>query len=673
MSAGEVADIAQEPRLLKIASPLGPNVLTLRRLQVREAISRPFQIVAEAISQRADIAASELVNQAVTFTVAPSDKEPRHFHGLVRAFGAVGKDERGYTVYRIEAAPRFWTLSLTSDCRVFQDKSAKDIVQQVLNEGEAAPVRIGGTVPSTPRPYCVQWNETDQDFVQRLLDEMGCGYFFQHEASNHTMVVAAANADYPLLPGDPVTVRADNAFTDGLTNWTPVTALQPSKVEALDYDLLRPSSPLKKTSSTVLEGARSGNWEIYGWPGGQHVRPEGDPAKLGMEGHESQADTVTAVGADPRVYAGARIKVAQEIGGTDKTWLVTAAIHNAFDDTHLVSGSGHGYSSALTLIPADRAFRPPNPRPRPVIPGFQSAIVTGPKGEEIHTDEYGRIKVQFLWDRYGEKDEKTSLWVRVMQPFAGQWGGSWFLPRIGDEVIVAFMDGDPDKPIVVGSVYNAEGKPPWSLPDNKTQGGIKTRSSKNGTADNANILRFEDKKGSEELYVQAEKDMNVLVKDARTETINQGDFDGDDVYLIRKGDKKVTVEQGDFITKVGQGDLKTTVSQGDAEMTVAQGDHMLKVDQGDRIAEIGMGDDKLTVSMGDITQKASLGSVTIEAMQSITLKVGASKVVIDQTGVTVDGMMVTLKGTAMLKAESPMTQVTGTGMLKAGGGIIMIG
>jgi type VI secretion system secreted protein VgrG len=268
--------------------------------------------------------------------------------------------------------------------------------------------------------------------------------------------------------------------------------------------------------------------------------------------------------------------------------------HDAHDDTHLVSsGGGAGYRNALSLIPVARTWRNPAPRPRTALPGVQSAIVTGPQGEEVHCDEYGRIRLRFLWDRKGERDDRSSCWVRVAQPWAGKGRGFWALPRIGDEVLVAFVDGDADRPVVIGSLYNAEADPPFPLPANATQTGILTRSSKGGARSNANMLRFEDKKGSEEVALTAERDLTVDVERDATETVKRN-----------------------------------------------------------RSATVAEGDDTLEVRQGDISVKAAAGTITLEAAQRITLKVGSTEVVLDQMSVSIKTGQVSVKGDMMVRVES---------------------
>ncbi|MCK8785129.1 type VI secretion system tip protein VgrG [Roseomonas sp. NAR14] len=653
MASGSGGDtLLQEERLLRVTTPLGPDVLILRRLTVHEAISRPFLIEAELISERGDLRPTDLVGKTVTCSIHRPSQPPRQFHGLVRNFSKLAWYGRGYTLYRLQAIPRFWRMLQTADCRIFQNQSVKAILQTLFGEGQVAPVTFG-TLPETPRTYCVQYNETDLDFAQRLLDEIGGGYWFQQEAGNHKLMVTGANADFPLVPGEPVTVRAANAgdqeYIDALTEWHHHDGMRLGKAEALDYDMLKPSTPLKSVATTIIQGPHQPvEWEQFLWPGGQTVRPDIDPAKLALEQHEEQAEQVSATGHDPAVFAGGRLKVRAAVNSTSVTnWLITDVVHEAFEESHMAGGGGSGYRSRLTLIPADRTFRHPDPRPRPVMPGLQCAIVTGPAGEEIHTDEHGRIKIRFLWDRKGKRDDNSSCWVRVAQGWAGPNRGMWFLPRVGDEVLVGFVEGDADRPVVLGSLHNAEAKTPFALPANKTQSGLYTRSYRNGTTANANILRFEDKKGQEEVYLHAEKDVTVEVENDRNETI-----DRDHTETVKRHHTQ-------------------TVTQ-NRTSTIEQGDDKLTIKMGNRTEELSMGNDSLTLKMGNLTIKCDLGKVEIEAMQSIELKVGQSSVKLDQMGVTIQGMMVKAEAQIQLQTKGLMAQHNADAMMIVKGGITMI-
>ena len=563
-------DIKQSGRLLRMTSPLGADVLILRHLVVTEAIGRPFGIEAEVLSARTDLAPKDLLGKSITCIVAVPEQPERYFNGMVRGFARVGGAERELTTYRLEAVPLLWNLTRTVDCRIFQDQSVQDILGKLFQESGVAPVRFG-TLPGTPRPYCVQFHESDFGFASRLLDEVGGGYFFEHSAADHTLAVCGENADFPLVPGDAAVVRPDRNSADAVVNWKVYGSLQPGTHVAHDFDMLKPAALLQATAPTKLTTTtNAADWEMFRWAAGQTVQPDARPAERGMEQDEVQADTGQGDTQIAALFAGGRLKLKEGLEGTTATWLLTAVRHEAMDETQLVGDGASTYANSFVAIPAERAWRNAAPRPRPAMPALQSALVTGPSGEEQHCDKYGRVKVHFLWDRAGTRDQNSSCYVRVAQPWAGKWGGAWFLPRIGDEVLVGFLDGDLDKPVVLGSLHNDEAMPPWALPAHVTRTGIRSRSTKGGARGNANIMGFDDKKGEEQLYLQAEKDMVVLVKNLLSSKIQ-----GNEVH-------EVTGESADLPA----GKRTTTI----------KGDETLTVTQGNRSTTIGTGNDTLEVS-----------------------------------------------------------------------------
>jgi type VI secretion system secreted protein VgrG len=341
----------------------------------------------------------------------------------------------------------------------------------------------------------------------------------------------------------------------------------------------------------------------------------------------------------------------KKVPGTQGQYVVTTVSHSLIQNPDYRSSEAviNPSRNTFSCIPHEVPFRPARITPRPVIQGVQSAYVVGLKGEEIDCDKYGRVKVQFHWDREGKKDEKSSCWVRVGTPWAGKQWGMIHIPRIGDEVIVAFMEGDPDQPLIVGSVYNFDNLPPWKLPDNKTQSGLLTHSSKGDDNETYNELCFEDKKGEELLYVRAEKDLTKCVENNETVWVGNDrweEVDNNETVTVDKGNRTVTLEKGND-------------------------KHQLKM--GNREVLLDMGNDTLTIKMGNQTTKLDLGKSATEALQSIELKVGQSSLKVDQMGVTIKGMMITVEGQIQTQVKGLMTQVNGSAMLTVGGGLTMIG
>ena len=701
-------ELSQESRLLRIDTSTG-IAFTLRRMEAIEAISRPYVVQVEVLSTRDDITAAEMIGQTALVTITRDEAEqPRLFHGLINTFRKIGKFGTGYTSYGFEIVPSFWNLTRTSDVRVFQNQSVPAIVKKLCGEAGAA-VPAFMSAADTPRPYCLQYNETDFDFCQRLMDETGCGYYFLHNDNEHTMLVASATADYLPISSGPYKVNSSSTAWDSLTGFSERTQLKPGAVRSLDYDLKRHSVLLDATTPTVLQDVQNDPaFQMFHWPGGQHTQADAQPALLAMQTYEAEAELAQATGYDPAFAAGCKIQVEIDPNTHATTaYLLTRVVHSAFDETHIVDGGGSGYSCAATLMPDNRTYRPRSPRPRPVVPGLQSAIVVGPSGEEIYTDKLGRVKIRFLWDRTWPLDETAcEIWVRVAQPFAGKWGGTFFLPRIGDEVLVGFVDGDPDKPVIVGSLYSDDAPPPFPMPSKKEQGGFSTRSSKKGGTSNANILRFDDTKSSEEFFIQAEKDMNVLVKNARTETINVGDFDGDDTYVLKNGDKYITLNTGDFLTHLEKGNHYRVIDKGNDALFVKKGDRIVEVTEGDHIVivkksdhytEVKQGHHDLVVGQGNqsaevngnithtsktgnITVEAKAGKITLKAPQAIDLICGGSSIKMTPFQIELKSMMIKndaqmmfeAKAGLMAKVEGLMTQTEGKALHIVKGGLVLI-
>jgi type VI secretion system secreted protein VgrG len=466
---------------------------------------------------------------------------------------------------------------------------------------------------------------------------------------------------------------------------------RPGKVAHTDYNFETPSTSLMSNTNSLVKLPGNDKFELYDYPGEYMVKGDGDAqVKVRMEEQEAPHDVVNAASRCRTFSPGLKFTVEEHHVPAEKgqKYLLTAVQHQCRMGAYLVGDEAITieYQNTFTCIPETVVFRPARITPRPSVPGIQTAVVVGPKGEEIYTDKYGRIRVQFHWDREGKKDEKATCWCRVAQPWAGKQWGFQFIPRIGHEVVVHFVEGDADHPLVIGSVYNAENMPPLEVPANQTQSGVKTRSTKQGSAENFNQLRFEDKKGSEEVYFHAEKDFNRVVENNDTTKVGFEKKDKGDqtieifnnqtlkVGCAQASDGSQTIEVWkDRTEKVKTGNEKVTIEKGNRDVEVSMGNDTHKIKMGNRDVQIDMGNDALTIKMGNKTTKLNLGKSEEEAMQSIELKVGQSSIKIDQMGVTIKGMMITVEGQMMTEVKGMMTQVNGSAMLKAGGGITMIG
>lgn len=635
----------QEGRLLTIESPLGPDVLLLSGLQGEERSSGLFRFELDLFSETAEIDPKDLLGKNVSFSVKmpEQDDERRWFNGIVKRFAAGGAAGQELYSYRVEVVPEFWLLTRTSDCRIFQEKAVDKIIEEVFSDAGFSNYQIKANASFPTLEYCVQFNESDFNFLSRLMERFGLFYFHKHEQGAHTLIIADnANAYEEALQPE-VEHRADGISGGVVTAWTPRHEFKSGVWVQNDYNFTTSATDLESKANTVIDNADFKKYEVYEYPGLFTTKSEGsESSELRMETEEASYKTVDGAGDCCSFSPGYSFKLARhetesEVG---QEYVVAQVSHHGSDSTFLAGGSATAsYANRFSAVPKEVVLRPEKVTPIPRPNGPQSAVVVGPAGEEIDVDEHGRVHVQFHWDRYGEDDDKSSCYLRVTQMWAGKNWGSVFTPRVGMEVIVSFLDGDFDRPLVTGCVYNDENKPPYSLPANKTQSGIKTRSSKSGAEADFNELRFEDKAGEEEVYFHAQKDFMRKVEN----------------------DDTLEVDNDQSITVTNNRTLE--VSEGNEDITIAQGN---------RTTTISQGNEKLSVKMGNIDVKADAGKITVEAMQSIELKVGGNSIKIDQSGIKIKGMMVTVQGDIKADLKSPMTTVEGSGMLTVKGGIVMI-
>lgn len=703
----DTATITQAGRLLSMTSPLGADVLIPVAVEGEEGLSRPFRYSITVISSRMSIAPADILGKSVTLSIARKGGDPRAINGIVASLASGPLAMRGYRRYTMEVVPTLWLLSLSSDCRVWQEKTVVQIVEALLGELGVTEIKKQGlTGTHNARITCVQYRETALDFVGRLLADEGIYYYFTHETGKHTLVLSDSTAGYYDCPDKEVQhAAAAQGGMLAIDGWSHAQSFTSGKWTLKDYNFETPSTDLTASTATVLDVAAFKKWERFDYPGIYTVKADGTTrSRWAMEEDETGYETVEGTGSYRGFAAGAKITMASHAVEAEKGkgYVLTEVRLSARDESHLGnSGGPPSYANSFTAIPDATAFRPP-PLPRPIVHGPQTATVVGPSGEEIYCDKYGRVRVQFHWDRKGQKDEKSFAWVRVAQIMAGKNWGSLFTPRVGMEVVVDFLEGDPDQPLVVGTVYNGENMPPYTLPDNKTQSGIKTRSSKQGDAATFNELRFEDKKDSEEIYFHAQKDFKrvvenddtlqvdhdqtITIKNDRTETVSEGN----EAVTIAKGNRTVTIGEGNETLEVTKGNRTVTVGQGNDSHTVSKGNASLTVSQGNRTVEVAQGNDTLTVKMGNETMdvkqgdfalklglgdasiKCDAGSIKLEAMQAIELKVGGNSVKIDQSGITVKGIMVKVTGDAQVQIKGAMTQVNGDGMVQIKGGVVTV-
>ena len=620
-------------REFTVTTPLGPETLLFAHLTGRDEVSRCFDYHLALASRDIDIAAEDLLGKPVTVAVG-RDEVVRYLNGLVERFAFTGIRD-GFAQYRARLRPALWFLSKTRDNRIFQDMSVVDIIDEVFS---AYPdlrfeKRLDGSFE--PREYCVQYGESDLDFVERLMEHEGIFYFFEHGDGGHTLVLCNANSKLKPAPGfEEVRFQPDVtvSFKDGefITEWERTAAVVTGTYTQTDYDFVRPAADLMSQKSQPV-GHSQDSGQVYHFPGTYTELARGD-ALSAIRADELQAprQRIVARGTARGLLSGATFTLTgfpREIENDEYAILV--AEYSMWDDQYVASSgrTGEGYEVTLLLAPATITYRPERRAPKPVMKGPQTAEVVGPGGEEIYTDEYARVKVHFHWDRLGAKNESASCWVRVSATWAGAGWGFIQIPRIGQEVIVDFLEGDPDQPIITGRVYNAAQMPPYGLPGSATQSGWTSNSSPGGGGFNA--LRFEDKAGSEEVYFQAQRDHNELVKNDESRTIGHDWFEdvGNDATQSVGHDRTESVGN-DKSTSVGN---NRTVSIGVDDTESVGSNRSLSVGSNETIAIGANSDETIGANHSQsvsIAQNLSVGAArtrTVGAAEAVT--VGAAQMI----------------------------------------------
>ena len=680
-----MTQILQDNRLLRISTPLGDDAVVAVSMVGEEGVSRPFLYTVEVVSTEPAADVMDLLGRPVTLHIAPPDGQERLVHGLVRRVLTLGRDKRKYMRYRIEVVPALWFMSLSTNCRTFEDKSVLDIVEEVCKAAQVSDLETRVASPLPPLPYVVQYQETDLAFVHRLLESAGIYYLFSHEEDKHTLIFSDAHdsaipaCDVASIPVQP-TVEGNTPQVDVVFRISEEHSVHAASVSVIDHDLLRTDD--KGDISTTSKSARG---ERYVFLGDLGLKDSAAEAKRRMKQEEAGYDQFRGASTCAAFRPGTRVEMTDWPDSGATTALHLLSVTHRVEGGDILAGSGltASYENEFLAIPAWVPYLPERVTPRPSVRGTQTATIVGTGGTgEIDVDDNGRILLQFPWDRGAGSDSKSKHRVHVASAWSGTGWGFVQIPRIGQEVLVEFMEGDPDRPIVTGRVYNHTHKFPYALPGDKTQTGWKSRTLGGGD-DNFNEIRFEDKKGEEHIFSQAEKDLKVLVKNDetrdvkhdRTTTITNDDTrtitDGNDTHTVKKGNQTVTVEQGDQTVEVKTG-KQTVKVKDDQTITVEQGNRLVTLKQGNDDLKVEMGNLTTKVSMGNISIKADLGKIAIEAMQEISLKVGASSVVISQTGVEIKGMMVKAEATAQAEVKGIMTKVEGTGIVQVKGAMAQV-
>jgi type VI secretion system secreted protein VgrG len=540
-----MATITQTGRPFRVATPLAPDTLLLERFAGTESVSAPYSFQLDLLSEQPDVASGDLLRKPVHITLELPDGSERVIHGLVNRFTQLPR-RHALSAYRIEVVPWLWFLSLSRDCKIFQNMTVPEILEEVFKKLGYSDfdMKVNRSYPK--REYCVQYRETHLNFVSRLMEEEGLFYFFEHTEDKHTLVIADGNSAVAPVDGES-TVRVAPQEHEGesvVTSLTCEDVVHSAAFTLKEYDYLQPSLSLQSS----IEG--DGVGEVYDFLGNYASPDEGDRyARLQLEAEEARHRMVRG-SATCRGFEGGRRFTLRDHYRDDLNveYMLLQVTHWGTVGDYLSGGATAEYGNDFVAIPHSVPYRPVRGTPKPSVGGTQTALVVGPSGEEVYVDSHGRVKVQFHWDRYGSKNENSSCWVRVAQPWAGKGYGTAHIPRIGNEVVIEFLDGDPDRPLIIGSVYNADQTPPLGLPDAGIQMGIKSRSSKGGGGHNE--ITVTDTKGTELITIHGQYDMSTTV--LHDETIDIGndrtDSVGNDETISIGNNRTETVGNDETIT-----------------------------------------------------------------------------------------------------------------------------
>ena len=678
---------SQKNVYLTFNSPLGRDKLLLDSIKGSEAISELFEYDLQLFSPDSSLNAKKIIGKSCTAVIKQNDGSSREINGIVSRFYQAGRNKR-LCIYGATLRPSLWLLTLSKDCCIFQNKSIPEIIESILKNHNIRNYEKSLKGVYKKIDYIVQYNETAFEFISRLMEEYGIFYFFKHankldkiviadDSNAHTTCPGIGKGSIRYVPGNEREWSDSKIISECIFNDRVTTG----QVALDDYNFETPTLDLKVS----VKGNPSKNVQ-YEYPARFQKTADGKKlARIRME--ELELHCRNAEGQSPchAFVSGHKFKLVN-------------FYRKDFNDDYVITRVSHfasreEYSNTFEAIPSEVPFRPQRITRKPVIPGAQTALVVGPKGKETWTDKYGRVKVQFHWDKIGKKDDKSSCWIRVSQGWAGKKWGAFFLPRIGMEVVVEFLDGDPDRPLVTGAVYNGKQSLPYPLPAKDTVSTIKTNTSEGGKG--FNEIRMEDKKGKEEIFIQAEKDMKSRIKNDRTIIVDKGDEN----HTITKGKRTLVVEKGNEDHSVG-GTRKLEIKKSEQHINkdkfthTVDGNYTLTVKGNLKIDVKGT----ISVTSGKSATYKSKTGTTIQAGTGLTTKAGTSHTSKAGTGMKLDaktslsgkggistkieggtktdiksGAMLNIKAGATLKTEGgAMHQAKSGGIMQVQGALVKI-
>lgn len=689
----------QSSRFIELKSSLSRNDIRLRSVTGQEQMSRLFNYTLEIVCVDNEISEDDLINklvgQSVTVRLDLADgSSERYFNGYISRIRSDYSEDLGVT-YRAEMVPKLWFATKTSDCRIFQDQTPFDVVKVILDDNGVSFDDSHVSNKGPTREYIVQYRETDFNFISRILEQYGIGYYFTHEDGSHKVVFFDNVGGYFDNPESDVSYflsrQEGRIHTDHITDWERQFSFVSGKYVQTDFNFEDALSDLKTNQETIVKQKQAKNYEIFDFPGEYKVTSDGNSeTKIRMEEEELAFDQVAASSTCRTFGVGGKFTIGEHPSASEqgKNYVILSIQHSMVDMSATGTQGGAEYSNSFTCMPSSIVFRPPRITPKPIVSGLQSAWVVGPQGEEIYTDEYGRIKVHFHWDRLGKSDGTDTIWIRTSHSIAGKKWGFFTIPRIGQEVMIDFLEGDPDRPVCVSSVYNSDQMPHYELPANMTKTYFKTCSTKGG--EGFNELCFEDLKDNERFFMHAQKDMDVRVLNVSRERIimhrhqiigNEEDQDGNQLELVY-GYKDQEIKRSHQLLVGGHQLIKVGGDEHDGGVQ----DIWIKTKQRFQVGEGGkhqtIGGDYFndvtggySMSVGGNSIQTVSGDISTKSTGDMKTKCANSHLKADMALHAKGGMTVAIEGGQAVHIKGGMSLVLEAGMsacLKVGGNFINV-
>jgi type VI secretion system secreted protein VgrG len=654
---------SQTDRVVRVEVPsLGDDVLLLEGFSGEEHVSEPFEFTLQLLSEETSIDPKKVLREPMILTIRLPDGSDRKIHGLCYRFGQGGRDEE-LTSYEAEIVPWLWFLSLNQDCKIFQQKTVLEIIEEVFGKYGNADFDNKCVESYSPREYCVQYRESDLDFVSRLMEEEGIFYFFQHSNEGHKLILADDRSAVEACEGQDIFRVEQSPDTrvdeDVITELEREHQVYTAKVTITDYDFVQPSMNLESSASD------EDYEEIYDYPGKYSKLSDGERyASLRLQEKAAAQEVVRGVGKCRAFRSGYEFDLSEHYrADSNQTYFLKSVWHSAHGGGYRTSGGEAEYSNEFECIPSSIPFRPASRTPKPVVQGSQTALVVGPSGEEIFTEKNGQVKVQFHWDRVGQKDENSSCWVRASHPWAGKGWGAVSIPRIGQEVIIDFLEGDPDRPIITGRVYNAEVMPPFPLPDGAVVSGIKSDSHKGS---GYNEMSMNDTPGEEKFTVNAQYDKGTTVGNDSTESVGNNRSSSVSVDDSLSVGSNQSVDIGSNQTVSVSGDR--TVSVGGSQTTEVSGTRSVTVSGADSVATSA--DHSLDASGAiNLTRGAAMAinvGAGLDANASANIKIGAGGTI----EISAPGGIKLMAGGSSIDMTPGSISINGAGLFEVVAGLI---